>query len=196
IQAHLQKVTDGEIRKLMLFMPPRHGKSALTTVRYPIYRMEQNPGIRVMLGCYDQSLANLFSRQSRRIAQDRGFRGREIRGQDEWETIGGGSFRAVGVGGGITGRGADLIIIDDPIRSREEANSERWRDRIFDWYTNDIYTRLEPGGAIILIQCLAGDSRVLHSDATWVAIKHIQPADGVWSRGSAGALHRVRALGQ
>ncbi|HEX9441269.1 MAG TPA: LAGLIDADG family homing endonuclease, partial [Roseiflexaceae bacterium] len=126
--------------------------SALTTVRYPIYRMERNPGIRVMLGCYDQSLANLFSRQSRRIAQDRGFRGGEIRAQDEWETIGGGSFRAVGVGGGITGRGADLIIIDDPIRSREEANSERWRDRIFDWYTNDIYTRLEPGGAIILIQ--------------------------------------------
>lgn len=77
IQAHLQKVTDGEIRKLMLFMPPRHGKSALTTVRYPMYRMERNPGIRVMLGCYDQSLANLFSRQSRRIAQDRGFRGGE-----------------------------------------------------------------------------------------------------------------------
>src|SRR6266540_3594582 len=66
IQEHLQKVTDGEIRKLMLFMPPRHGKSALTTVRYPIYRMEQNLGIRVMLGCYDQSLANLFSRLSRR----------------------------------------------------------------------------------------------------------------------------------
>ncbi len=152
IQDHLQKVTDSEIKKLMLFMPPRHGKSALTTVRYPIYRMEQNLGIRVMLWCYDQSLANLFSRQSRRIAQDRGFRGGEIRAQDEWETIGGGSFRAVGVGGGITGRGADLIIIDDPIRSREEANSERWRDRIFDWYTNDIYTRLEPGGAIILIQ--------------------------------------------
>jgi hypothetical protein len=136
----------------MQFMPPRHGKSALTTVRYPIYRMERNSGIRVMPGCYDQSLANLFSRQSRRIAQDRGFRGGEIRAQDEWETIGGGSFRAVGVGGGITGRGADLIIIDDPIRSREEANSERWRDRIFDWYTNDISTRLEQGGAIILSQ--------------------------------------------
>jgi predicted phage terminase large subunit-like protein len=152
IQRQLQRVTDGEIKKLMIFCPPRHGKSAMSTVRYPAYRMEQNLGMRVMLGCYDQSLASLFSRETRRIMQNRGLRGGEVRAQDEWETIGGGSFRAVGVGGGITGRGADLIVIDDPIRSREEANSERWRDKIWAWYTNDIFTRLEPGGAIILIQ--------------------------------------------
>src|SRR5204862_3439297 len=63
-------------------------------------------------------------------------------------------------------------------------------------YTNDIYTRLEPGGAIILIQCLAGDSRVLHSDGSWVAIKDTQPGDWVWSLGSDGALHRRAVLGQ
>ncbi|NTU82781.1 MAG: phage terminase large subunit [Chloroflexales bacterium] len=152
IQQQLDRVTSGEIRKLMLFMPPRHGKSELTTIRYPIFRMERDPSLRVMLGCYNQDLANLFSRQARRIAVARGIVGGGINAQDEWEISGGGSFRAASIGGGgITGRGANLIIIDDPIRSREDADSPTFREKAWDWYSNDVRTRLEPGGAIILI---------------------------------------------
>jgi predicted phage terminase large subunit-like protein len=63
----------------------------------------------------------------------------------------GGGFRAVGVGGGVTGQGGDLIIVDDPVKNREEAESLTYRDKVWDWFTNDLYTRLEPGGAIIVI---------------------------------------------
>jgi predicted phage terminase large subunit-like protein len=69
----------------------------------------------------------------------------------DWETAEGGGVRAAGVGAGITGFGGDLIIIDDPVKSREEAESLAYRDRVWDWYTDDLYTRLEPDGAIILI---------------------------------------------
>lgn len=152
IQQQLDRITSGDIRKLMLFLPPRHGKSELATIRYPIYRMDRDPSIRVILGCYNQDLANLFSRQARRIAKGRGLLGGGIKAQDEWECIGGGSFRAASIGGGgVTGRGANLIIIDDPIRSREDANSALFREKAWEWYSNDIYTRLEPGGAIIII---------------------------------------------
>jgi hypothetical protein len=69
-----------------------------------------------------------------------------------WETDHGGEYFAAGVGGAIAGRRADLVVIDDPIRSREDADSETVRDKIWDWYKSDLYTRLKPGGRIVLIQ--------------------------------------------
>ncbi|NBW17550.1 MAG: terminase, partial [Caulobacteraceae bacterium] len=71
-------------------------------------------------------------------------------GADEWETTAGGGLVARGVGTPPTGFGFDLILIDDPIKKREEAESEVYREKLWDWYTDDLYTRLEPGGAIIL----------------------------------------------
>jgi predicted phage terminase large subunit-like protein len=151
IQAKLDQVTAGSVRKLMLFMPPRHGKSELTTVRYPVWRLERDPAMRVIVGAYNQTLADKFSRKSRRIALQRFSLSQERTAVEDWETTRGGGLRAVGVGGGITGQGGDLIIIDDPVKSREEANSPAYRERVWDWYTQDLYTRLEPGGSIILI---------------------------------------------
>ncbi|MEI7771350.1 MAG: terminase family protein [Chloroflexales bacterium] len=152
IQNQLNRITSGEITKLMIFVPPRHGKSELATIRYPVYRMERDPSTRVLLGSYNQDLANLFSRQARSLANTRGLLGSGIRAQEEWEIRGGGSFRAASSrGGGATGRGANLIVIDDPIRSREDANSPLFRQKTWEWYTNDIYTRREPDGAIIII---------------------------------------------
>ena len=69
-----------------------------------------------------------------------------------WETTNGGEYFAAGVGGAITGRRADLAIIDDPVRSREDADSEVTRNRTWEWYKSDLYTRLKPGGRIVLIQ--------------------------------------------
>ena len=164
----LMRVTSGEIKRLMIFEPPRHGKSEMVTIRYPVYRLEQDPAMRVIVGAYNQTLANKFSRKARRIARTRFNLNEERQAVEDWETLQGGGLRAVGVGGGITGQGGDLIIIDDPIKNREEANSETYRNKIYDWYTDDLYTRLEPGGAIILIQTrwheddLAG--RILASD--------------------------------
>src|SRR5205814_3703219 len=70
----------------------------------------------------------------------------------EWETAAGGGLRSVGVGSGVAGYGAHLVVIDDPVKNRAQANSETFRDAMYSWYMDDIYTRLEPNGAIILTQ--------------------------------------------
>lgn len=152
IRERLDRVTRGECRRLMLFVPPRHGKSEMTTIRYPVYRLEHNPSMRVILGAYNATLAHKFSRKARNVARARLSLNTERTAVEDWETMTGGGLRAVGVGGGITGMGANLVIIDDPVKSRDEAESAAYRDRCWDWYKDDLYTRLEPNGAIILIQ--------------------------------------------
>lgn len=134
----------------MIFEPPRHGKSEQNTVRYPIWRLEHNPEMHVIIGAYNQTLANKFSRKARRLAVERLEVSSDRAAVEEWETMQGGGLRAVGVGGGITGQGGNLILIDDPVKSREEAESDSYRERVWDWYKDDLYTRLEPDGAIIL----------------------------------------------
>jgi predicted phage terminase large subunit-like protein len=176
IQRQLQRVTDGEIDRLMLFLPPRHGKSEMTTVRYPVWRLKRSPTMRVIVGAYNQTLANKFSRKARKIAAGELLPSRERAAAEDWETEQGGGLRAVGVGGGITGQGGDLIIIDDPVKNREEANSQTYRDKVWDWYTDDLYTRLEPGASIILIMTrwhqddLAGRILVSEDAPSWTVV--------------------------
>ena len=136
----------------MIFMPPRHGKSETVTVRYSAWRLEQDPTMNIILGSYNQKLANRFSRRIRRIVEERVPLSKDRKAVDEWETKEGGGVRAVGVGAGVTGFGADLVMIDDPVKGRAQAESKTIRDNAWDWYTDDIYTRLEPKGAVVLIQ--------------------------------------------
>lgn len=151
IRKHLDAVTSGECKRLMIFCPPRHGKSHLTTIRYPVYRLEQDPTLRVVIGAYSQTLADEFSRQARKVAATRLQLSKTRNTQSHWETEAGGGMFAVGVGAGVTGRGGNLILIDDPIRSREDADSQAFRDRVYNWYKDDLYTRREPGAAIVII---------------------------------------------
>lgn len=153
IYSRLERVTGGESKRLMVFIPPRHTKSETVTIRYAAWRIINNPKTRVIIACYSQYLANKFSRAIRRIVRASGVElSSERRAVNEWETTHGGGLRAAGVGAGVTGTGADLIIIDDPIKSRKEANSATYRENLKDWYTNDLYTRQEPGCAVIVIQ--------------------------------------------
>lgn len=178
VRQALDQVTAGAIRRLIIQLPPRHGKSQLTTVRYPVYRLEVDPHLRVIVGAYNQTLAEKFSRDARRIARMRPALHLSDQRQTagDWETAQGGGLRAVGVGAGVTGHGANLIIIDDPVKNREEAESQTYRDRVWDWFTNDLYTRLEPDGAIVVIMTrwhqddLVG--RILASDTAseWTVI--------------------------
>ena len=177
IQAQLDRVTRGEIKRLMLFVPPRHGKTEMTTIRYPVWRLERNPEMRVIVGAYNQDLAENFTRKARKIARSRFELSDEKALAGDWETKRGGGIRASGVGVGVAGRGAHLIILDDPVKNREEANSAAYRQRMWDWFKDDIYTRLEPDGAIIIINTrwhtddLAG--RILASETAndWTVIK-------------------------
>jgi len=147
----LDKVTAGEVKRLIINLPPRHGKTEMVSVRYPAYRLTRKPDERVILAAYNQTLAELFSRKVRKIAGSTVALSPDKTAAYDWETAAGGGLRAVGVGSGITGYGANLIIIDDPIKSRQEAESQTYRERLWDWYQSDIYSRLEPGAAIIIV---------------------------------------------
>jgi len=182
---YLAALTTGTIRKLMIFLPPRHGKTELATVRYPVWRLCREPASRVLIAAYNQTLAELFSRKCRRLAFKLGLLSPgDRRSVGEWDTYAGGSLTAAGVGTGVTGKGFNLIVVDDPIKSREEANSQTYRDRLWDWYKEDLYTRLEPGAGMILCQTrwheddLAG--RILASDdaKNWTVIKLPALAEG------------------
>lgn len=151
IRAHLDRVTTGECKRLMVFLPPRSYKSETITVRYPVFRLEQDPRLNVIIGAYNQALAERFSRKARRLAEQRLALQTDRQAASEWETIAGGGVRAVGVGAGVTGVGGNLILVDDPVKSREEAESESYRDRVWDWFTDDLMTRQEPGAAVVLV---------------------------------------------
>lgn len=150
LYSKLQEVTDGICKRLMIFEPPRHSKSETVTVRYPAYRLEHNPKLNIIVGSYNQTLANRFSRKTKRIVGSRLALATDRKAVAEWETPMGGGLRAVGVGAGVTGFGADLIMVDDPIKNRKEAESETYRETVWNWFNDDLYTRLEPNGAIIL----------------------------------------------
>ncbi len=151
LRSALEDVSSGKIKRLAVMMPPRHGKTALVTIRWPVWWMEKQPGLRVIVSAYNQTLANKFSRLSRRIAESRMGLSAERKAVEEWQTPSKSWYRAVGVGGGVTGMGGDLLIIDDPVKNREEAQSPVYRERVWEWYINDLYTRLEPNGAIVLV---------------------------------------------
>ena len=161
LKKQLHRITTGQSKRLMIFMPPRHGKSEMVTVRYTAWRLHRDPRLRVILGSYGQHLANRFSRSIKRVCNDAGFKGSRaggkrltdtIRTAAEWETPFGGGVRAVGTGAGVTGFGAGLIMIDDPVKNRAQAESPVFRERVWEWFNDDLYTRLEPDGQIILIQ--------------------------------------------
>lgn len=139
---HIDDIIAGRIRRLAIFMPPRVGKSEAVTVRLPVYWQEAFPGSRVIIGAYNRDLATLFTRNSLRLFRARNPDMVESEAQDEWTTKAGGSVLAAGVGSGVTGRGADLILVDDPVRGYEEAVSLAYQNRVWQWWQNDMRTRV------------------------------------------------------
>lgn len=195
IRKKLDLMMAGSIKKLMIFMPPRHGKSNQVTIRFPGWYLEKYPHKRVIVGAYNQTLANKFSRQTRKICVERMDLSKERTAVEDWETEAGGGLRAVGVGGGITGMGGDLILIDDPVKNREEANSLAYREKVWDWYTDDLSTRMEPGAMIILIMTrwheddLAGRILASEDGPNWTVIN--MPALAEVPDGEVDELGRV-----
>lgn len=160
IAQKLEAVERGDITRLMIFMPPRHGKSELASRRFPAWYLGRNPRSQIIAASYGADLAMDFGREVRNIVASEecqevfdGFGLRQdSKAAQRWNTNLGGMYIAAGVCGPITGRGADVLLIDDPVKDREEADSEIRRQRVWDWYTSTAYTRLMPGGSIILIQ--------------------------------------------
>lgn len=173
IAEHLDAVKAGQIDRLAIFMPPRHAKTETATIRFPVYVLESDPSKRCLITGYNERVARRFSRRARNLAEDRIALASDKTGSDEWETADGGGVVARGVGTPPTGFGFDYILIDDPIKKREEAESEVYREKIWDWYTDDLYTRLEPGGKIVLTL-----TRWHHDD---LAARALESEPGQWT---------------
>ena len=146
-------VAAGKGPKLMIEVPPRHGKSAIVSERFPVKILGMYPDWQVMLASYNQQMANKFSRKARQIARDEAIvkkcypalgLSKDRAGVEEWETTAGGVMKAVGVGGSATGSGANIIITDDPFKGWQDAYSENYREKVWDWYNADIRTRMMP----------------------------------------------------
>lgn len=158
IAQRLEAVERGEIKRLMICMPPRHGKSELASRRFPAWCIGRNPERQIIAASYNSDLANDFGREVRNVVASPEFRAlfdaslaQDSQAANRWHTSKGGMYVAAGVGTAVTGRGADILLIDDPFKDREEADSELRRQRVWDWYTSTAYTRLMPGGAIVVI---------------------------------------------
>lgn len=140
------------IRKLLITMPPRHAKSFYGTINFPAYCMMRDPTREIMVAGYNSELAATFGRQTREIvtnpANMKSFPkfklSQESRAVDFWKTVEGGAYYAVGMGGTTTGRGANILIVDDPYKTREEADSTVKRNKIWDFYTASLLTRMQP----------------------------------------------------
>jgi predicted phage terminase large subunit-like protein len=156
---HLEAVERRDIERLMVWMPPGGAKSTYTSVLFPPWFMGRNASIPILGVSNTTELAERFSRRARNLVSSPlyrnvfGFGCREdTRAAGSWENEKGGEFFAAGIGSAIAGRRAGLGLIDDPIKSREDADSERIRVKQWDWYLNDFLTRLLPGAPQIVIQ--------------------------------------------
>lgn len=153
----LQEVIDRRNDRLMIFMPPGHAKSFYASVMMPACYLAVNQRHLIIGASYNFDLAKRFSTRVRNVVGDVDYRrvhGFGLKTEDvkNWETEAGGEYYAAGMEGGITGRRADLIIIDDPVKGREDAESPTIRDKTWATYLNDLRTRRKPGCAIIVIQ--------------------------------------------
>lgn len=144
----------------MIFMPPRHGKSELASRKFPAWYLGRNPGKQIIAASYNSDLANDFGRDVRNLVAESEFQqvfpGVSLRqdstAANRMHTNHDGIYIAAGVGTASTGRGAHLFLIDDPFKDREEADSATRRELVWRWFASTAYTRLMPGGAIVLIQ--------------------------------------------
>lgn len=162
-------VMAGKQPRLLIQAPPRSGKSELFSRRFPAWAFGKNPNLQMIAASYSADLSSRMNRDVQRIIDSEEYSqifpntsfsanssasinsAKNIRNSEIFEIAGyAGSYRSAGVGGGITGMGADIAIIDDPVKDAKEANSQTVRDSVWDWYTSTFYTRLSPKSGVLL----------------------------------------------
>ena len=155
-----EDVAAGKSPRLMLLMPPRHGKSELASKNFPAWHLGRYPDHEFIACSYNLSLAMGFSRKVKQIIDDPLYQSvfetrldGNNQSTEEWAIAGKrGGYVAAGIGGPITGKGAHVLVIDDPVKNAEEADSGDAREKIWEWYLSTAYTRLAPGGGVLVIQ--------------------------------------------
>lgn len=169
LQQFYYDVMAGKQPRLLIQAPPRSGKSELFSRRFPAWAFGKNPDLQMIAASYSADLSSRMNRDVQRIIDSQEYSdifpdtsfstntsgvansNKNIRNSEIFEIAGhSGAYRSAGVGGGITGMGADIAIIDDPVKDAKEANSQTVRDSVWDWYTSTFYTRLSPKSGILL----------------------------------------------
>lgn len=153
-------VAEGKSPRLMILMPPRHGKSEIASRNFPPWHLGQHPDHEFIACSYNLSLAMDFSRKVKGIIDDPLYRtvfetrlDPNNQSTESWGVAGHrGGYVAAGIGGPITGKGAHVLVIDDPVKNAEEADSADIREKIWEWYLSTAYSRLAPGGGVLIIQ--------------------------------------------
>lgn len=154
----LQDCARRKIRRIVISCPPRTGKSLLTSIMFPAWSLTKAPALKIIQASYSSELSELFSRATKAVLTSEPYRAffppildPAAQRLKSWQTLAGGSYYATGVGGGATGRGADIFICDDLIKNRDEASSVTHRDKVWDWFMSTAMTRLSPNGVMIVI---------------------------------------------
>jgi predicted phage terminase large subunit-like protein len=177
----LERVAKGLCKRLAVFVPPRHGKTELCSLRFPAWCLGNSPNQNIIAGTYNSDFATENSRKVRDIVGMPVYKtifnaslSKSAKAAGKWFTDKGGYYYSTGIGGGLTGRGANILIIDDPHKDRAAAESEIKRKKVWEWFTSTAYTRLEKNGAIILVMTrwheddLAG--KLLSQSSEWEVI--------------------------
>ena len=158
IAEKLELIAQGKLKRLIVNMPPRHSKSEFASYLMPAGFLGRNPKLKIIQATHNTELAVRFGRKVRDLLEDPAYKDvfpkaelkADSKAAGRWEPEAGGEYFAAGVGAAVTGRGADLFIIDDP-HSEQDALSESAFDNAFEWYTSGPRQRLQPGGAIIVV---------------------------------------------
>jgi predicted phage terminase large subunit-like protein len=148
----VKKLTFEKTLRYIIEVPPRHGKSVLFSVILPAFYIVNNPNKKILLASYAYDLAGEFAYKVRTLLKNNRLIDFTIEKLDNWETVEGGGLFSAGVGGSITGKGASLLILDDPIKNMEEARSKHIRDKTYEWFNSTFLTRAEPDANIVVIQ--------------------------------------------
>jgi len=155
-----EAIARGELKRLIICMPPRHTKSEFGSYHFPAWFLGQFPGKKVIQASHTAELSVGFGRKVRNLVDTDAYKDifpeLELRSDSKaagrWDTSNGGSYFAIGIGGAVTGKGADLLIIDDPHDEQEgQSGDPAVFDHAYEWYTSGPRQRLQPGGAIVII---------------------------------------------
>ena len=186
----LMAIERGDKDRVCVNIPPRHGKSQLASIYYPAWFIGRNPGKKVMLVSHTTDLAVDFGRKVRNIIDSEPYQqvfpnlalSSDSKSAGRWNTTTGCEFYATGVGSALAGRGADLLLVDDPHSEQDILNGNFTAfDKAYDWFAFGARTRLMPGGRVAIVHCMTGDTPVLMACGLEKPLRDIRPGDMVAS---------------
>lgn len=196
IARYLEDAATGKVKRLMILVPPRYGKSELSSIRLPSWYLGNYPDKKVILASYSDWFSLQFGKHARNVCQTEMHRcifpeskvRKDSSSGSLWELEAGGRFVAVGRGGAVTGHGAHLLILDDLIKNIQEAYSQTVRDTLWDWYKTTLFTRLEQDASIVIVNTRWHEDDLIgrlleHEGEKWTVLKMPAIADKDYSFG-------------